>query len=89
MLTKMINITNAWKSNKSHTFQDAETRVDKTSTNIHGKAMKMIEMTTVFNVELISVAHTARSIQEWDTDLGMIFIGERCSDCTSHNPEDL
>ena len=49
MLPKLDNITNKWKPNKPHNVHDPNTRVDKTTINIHLRAMIFFAITTLFN----------------------------------------
>ena len=56
---------------------------------IYIKAIHILAMTTVFNIESISSSYTVRTVQQWDSDSGMIFIDNRCSTCMSHDSVDF
>ena len=64
-------------------------QVERTTINIHTKARQILAMTTVFNTEATSSAHTTRKVQPWDSDSGLIGIDNRCLVYMSHDPTDF
>ena len=63
--------------------------MERTTKNIHIKAMKILAMSTVLKAEIIDSIHTAGSVQIWDNDSGLIGIDNRFSACMSQNPTDF
>ena len=70
---------------QTYTLYNTGKRVGKNKTNAHLKAMKILAMKTVMNIESTSLAYTATSIQKWESDSGMIEIENRWLACMSHN----
>ena len=51
--------------------------------------MKILAMTTILKAETIDSIHTARYIQQWDSDSELIGIGNIYLACMSHDPTDF
>ena len=51
--------------------------------------MHILTMITVFNAEETSSAYTASTVQQWDSDSGMIGIDNRCLASIFHDPADV
>ena len=74
---RIKKLTTKQKTNKLRPTNILRYKVEKTTKNIHIKAMHILVMTTVFNVESTSSVYTARTVQQWDSDSGIIVIDNR------------